>query len=346
MKKYLSFLLVGLMAAVTVGCGGSPSSSSSDQSAQPAPQEQKQEAPKEEKKSDYPNGPISLIVSFGAGGGTDLGARILAPFVEKELGVPVNIVNKPGGGGWVGWAELVSTKPDGYTIGYINTPNIITGYVNPSFQRKENLDSFAPIANHVTDSGAIAIRKDETRFTNINELIEYAKSNELTTTSTGVGSDDHYAALKVNKDAGTKFRAVHTGGFGENLSNLLGGHVDVMFANVGEVVTPFKEGQFKVIGVMSEERSPYLPDVPTLKESGIGDIFSWSARGIAAPAGVDPAVLEKLQAAFEKAINDPEQKKKMEEMGLQVDFRKGNDYAKMLKEEEAGVMELKSLLGW
>jgi tripartite-type tricarboxylate transporter receptor subunit TctC len=341
MKKLLSLSLVVVLSILAVtGCGSNPNSSAQKSQVNAGNEEKK------ETKSGYPNKPITLIVAFEAGGGTDVGARILAPYVQKELGVPIVVANKPGAGGWVGWAELVSSKPDGYTIGYINTPNLITGYVNPSSARKENLESFELIANHVTDLGAIAIRADETRFKDIKSLIEYAKKNQLTVTSTGVGSDDHYAALKMNQKLGTNFKAVHSKGFGENLSNLLGGHVDVMLANVGEVAKPHKDNQLKVIAVMSQERSAYLPDAPTLKESGFGDIVSWSARGIAAPKGLSPEILTKLNAAFEKAINNAEQMKKMEEMGLQVDFRKGEDYKKMLKDEETGVLELKKLLGW
>ena len=134
---------------------------------------------------DFPTRPITLIVSFSAGGGTDVGARLLIPYVEKELGVNINVVNKPGGSGWVGWTELLSAKPDGYTIGYINTPNLLVGYLDPQFNRDENIDSFALISNHVVDYGAISISPKETRFTNAKELFEYAKINEVTATTTG-----------------------------------------------------------------------------------------------------------------------------------------------------------------
>ncbi|MDQ0221139.1 tripartite tricarboxylate transporter substrate binding protein [Peribacillus cavernae] len=332
-KLILSLLLISLVALTACGNGGSQETSSSKES-------------KAKGKSNFPNKPITLIVSFEAGGGTDTGARTLMPYVEKELGVPITVVNKPGAGGWVGWSELARAKPDGYTIGYINTPNLITGYVNPSFKRKENLDSFELIANHVTDVGAIAVRKDDDRFKDINDLVELAKKKQLTTTSTGVGSDDHFAAVKMNKNLGTKFEAVHTKGFGENLSNILGGHVDVMFANVGEVVKPQEEGQLKVLAVMLPERSPLLPDVPTLKEAGMGDISSASARGIAVPKGMDKENLDILRAAFEKGIKNAKHQEKMEDMGLLVDFRKGDDYTNMLKDEEANVNNLKELLGW
>jgi tripartite-type tricarboxylate transporter receptor subunit TctC len=235
--------------------------------------------------SDFPSRPIDVIVAYEAGGGTDVGARILQPFVEEELGQSINIVNRPGGGGWVGWTELAQAEPDGYTIGFINTPNLMTGYLNPEFNREQSLESFAPIGNQVTDYGAIAINPDDSRFSTIEELIEYAKENGLTATSTGVGSDDHFASLTLNDEFGTKFEAIHNSGAAESRAAVLGGNVDVLFANVGEVKPLHDDEELKVLAVMREtaERSPFLPDVPTLPEAGYDGVYSWSSRGWPAP---------------------------------------------------------------
>ena len=129
---------------------------------------------KEEEK--YPSKPITLIVPFGAGGGTDTGARILMTYVEDELGVPVTIINKTGGTGWVGWSELLKSDPDGYTLAHINTPTLMTGYLNPQLKRSNTIHDFELIANHVLDYGAIAIRIDEKKFSNLDELISFAKN--------------------------------------------------------------------------------------------------------------------------------------------------------------------------
>ena len=303
-------------------------------------------AKKETTKEKYPTRAITVFVNYGAGGSSDLGTRALMGVVEKELGVPVNIINKPGAGGWVGWQELLKAKPDGYTIGLINTPNLITGYMDPKFKRKDNIDSFALIANHVTDPGAIAIRLDEKRFTNMKELVEYAKKNVVTTTSTGITGDDHIAALKFNKKYNTRFEAVHNKGANESVTGVLGGHVDVMFANVGDVTTLHNNKEVKVLAVMSEKRSPLLPEIPTLKELGYDGVYSWSARGFAAPKGTDPAILAILSAAIEKATKNPEHMKKMAEMGLQLDYQNQDGIYKSLKTEEKGIVEIKDLLGW
>ncbi len=294
----------------------------------------------------FPTRPIRVIVSFGAGGGTDVGARILMPFVEEELGVALEVVNKPGAGGWVGWAELLTAESDGYTIGYINTPSLMSGYLNPELEREQRLEDFAVIANHVIDYGAIAVDYDDNRFNNLDELVEYAKANELTTTSTGVAGDDHLAALRLNKEMGTQFVAIHGRGAVYGIAGVMGGHIDVAFANVGELKIPHANKELRILAVMSPERSEFLPDIPTVGEVLGYEIRSWSARGLAAPGGIDPVILEILQDAFESAINNPEQIKRMNDLGLAVSFIRGDDYFDFLKEEEREIKVLLPLLGW
>jgi tripartite-type tricarboxylate transporter receptor subunit TctC len=299
-----------------------------------------------ESAEEYPSRPIEVIVSFAAGGGTDLGARQLMPLVEKELGGKIQIVNKPGAGGWVGWEELVNAEPDGYTLGYLNTPNLMTGYLNPDMGRDNSLEDFSFIANQVTDAGIISIRTDETRFTDLESLIEYAKSNPVTTTSTGIASDDHIAVLRLNKSLGTQFEAVPTEGASEGKASFLGGHIDVLVNNVGETYQSHEDGELMAIGVMAEERSEFLEDVPTIEEAGFGPIYSNSARGIGAPAGVPDEILNELSDAVEKAINGDEHKQLMSEQGLFVDYKGPADYKSYLETEESELKELLAELGW
>lgn len=324
-KKMLIVLIVGLFLFV-VGCSNSEGVA--------------------KESSKYPDGPIKVIVSYSAGGSSDLGARLLMQYVEKELGVPVVVENKPGAGGWVGWEQLLNSEPDGNTIALINTPNLMTGYLDPTTGRDESLESFELIANHITDPGVIAVNKDDDRFNSVEDVIQYAKENTVTTTSTGALGDDHIASLKLNKNLGTKFNAVHNGGAGESVTAVLGGHVDVLFANVGDVTTLYNDKEVKVLGVMSNERSTLLPDVPTLAEEGYDGVVSSSSRGYAAPKGVDEEVLKVLRDAFEKAIANEEQIKKVQETGLQVDYQNSEEYLEFLNEEENGIKEINDLLGW
>ncbi len=334
---FQSILAVLLFLTTLVGCSTQDTATSS---ANPS------EGPGSSQKIDYPTKPIKLIVSYAAGGGTDTGARMLTSYLEKELGVPVVVENKPGGSGWIGWGELAKAKTDGYTIGYVNAPAIFAGYIKPDSNRKENLESFEFIINHVVDVGVIAVRSDDNRFSTINDLIEYAKTNELTTSASGVGTENHLAALQLNEKLGTKLTSVQFGGTAESLTGVMGGHVDVLMAKVGEVMQAEKEGKLKILAVAKGERAAQFPDVPTIKEAVGADVEFYSLRGIAGPKGMDPLIVEKLQTAFENAMKNPEHVQKMSDLGLAIDGTKGEEYLQVLKDEEAIMLDFKDELGW
>ncbi len=331
MKKTLVIVtLLMLVVGTLAGCGGSKDAASPGKSAA---------------KVDYPTKPITIIVGYAAGGGTDLGARVLAPLLEKELGVPVVIENKPGASAWIAYSEVLKAKPDGYTLGYLNTPSLVFGELNPANKRPK-FESFDYIANHVIDPAVIAVRADDKRFNTAKDLVEYAKKNELTATTNGVGSSNHIGILTLNDKLGIKLKSVHFGGTGEALTAVLGGHVDILICKVGEILEPVKEGQFKVLASATKERAPQLPNVPTLKEAVGVEVINYTTRGIGAPKGLDPQVMAKLQAAVEKAMKNPEHMQKMEKMGLTVDGRKGEEYKKLVAEEEKALADVAHLLGW
>lgn len=352
MSVVLLSLVLVLSACSETGSAGSSggasesTSANSSETSTKSTSESSSEKSNSENVSDYPNKPITLVVSYSAGGGTDTGARILQPYLEDELGVSINIVNKPGGSGWVGWTELANSDTDGYTVGYLNSPNIITGYLDPKYNREQDLEGFQPIANHVLDPGVVAIRPDEDRFTDFESFVKYAQENEVTATTSGVGSNDHMAILKLNKFYDTNITPVHTKGAAEGSAQVMGGHVDVFVAKVGEAAVKHQNGELKAIAVMTKERSPFIDEVPTTKELGYPEVTSWSARGIAAPVGISEEKLNVLQAAFKKAIENKEQVDQMEEQGLQVKFMGSKEYYNMLKEDEESVKSISDLLGY
>lgn len=296
----------------------------------------------------YPDRPIEMIVAYAAGGGTDVGARLLAPYLEEELGTTVNVVNRTGGGGWVGWNELLAAEPDGYTIGFINTPNLMSGYLNPELGIENTIEDFSLIGNVVTDYGAIAIRPDDERFSNIEELIEYAKENRLTSTSTGVGSDDQLSALGLNAEYGTQFEGIQSEGAADNVTAVLGGNIDVLFANVGEVAQLHKDGQLEAVAVMAPEadRADFLPEVPSLEEAGYPGVESWSARGLAGPGGMPEDVLGCLVDAAANAIQNPEYVEELAKQGLLVDYKDPQEYTEMLDKEVERVKKLGDEYVW
>lgn len=294
--------------------------------------------------NDYPNKPINLILPYAAGSNTDIGAKVLIPYVEKELGVPINIINKPGNGGWNGWLDLFQGNNDGYTIGYINTPTLLTGYLNLSYHRNFTYRDLDLIANHVLNVEGIAVRADDTRFQTIKDLIEYAKDHEVTTTSTSVGDADHIAVLKLNQKHITNFVPVHMGGRIQGYESAMKGNIDVIFDNVGVLSVGEKRGEVKVLAVMAPERSSFLPDIPTMYESGFGTLNAWTSRGIAAPKGVDSEKLAVLRKAFTKAIKNEEQIEEMKDLGYEVKLLTGQEYWDFLKEEEDAIKKIINII--
>ena len=291
----------------------------------------------------YPARPIELIVSYSAGGGTDVGARLLTPLVEAQIGQPFTVVNITGAGGWVGWTELSKARSDGYKIGYINTPPFITGYLNPDMGRPAGLDLFIPIANHVWDATVWAVRPDSP-YQTVEEILEYAKNNpgQLSMGTTGVYTQHHINAI-VLKEKGYEFDVVHTQGAADAATMALGGHIDILSAGVGEVKTLAQDGQLKILAVMDIKRTNHLPDVPTFVEATGIELISFSSRGIAAPAGTPKEIVDKLAAAFEVAINDPDHIERMAKLGLDVRFMGPEEYVEFLYDYEK---TLKELLGW
>ncbi|BCV24895.1 tripartite tricarboxylate transporter substrate binding protein [Gelria sp. Kuro-4] len=292
---------------------------------------------------EFPTKPITIMTGYAAGSVTDVGLRLLVPYLEKELGQPITVVNKPGGSGWVAWSELAKAAPDGYTLAVVNVPNFHTGYLNPELKRSNSVRDFDFLANHVSDPSAISVKTDS-KFQNVKEIVEYAKANpgKLSVTTTGPATDDHLMALALENSSGAKFNIVHCKGGNESVAQVLGGHIDVLIENVGGVRVPFKNGEIKMLGVATEQRAELVPDVPTLKEQGY-NFVSVSARGFAAPKGLPENVKKKLVAALEKAIKNPEHIAKMKEMGLTVQFMGPDEYTQFMFTQEE---EVKKLMQW
>ena len=267
----------------------------------------------------FPDRPINLIVQAPAGGPTDVAGRILAGIAEKEFKQPVVVINKVGAGGQVGWTELSRSKPDGYTIGFIAPPTTNTVILNPERQAIFDENSFVPIINHVIDPGVIWVRA-ESPFKTFQDLVEAAKKapGTIKASTTGILSDDHLNILMTEEATGAKFRIVHLDGAAPQLKETLAGNVDVSFDNVGSVVKPMKAGQVRVLAITDPERSKFMPDVPTTKELGFPSIVSSSTRGLAAPKGTPPELINKLATVFKKAMDDPDHMKRMEDQGLAV----------------------------
>ena len=294
---------------------------------------------------EFPARGILVIVPYAAGGGSDVSARLLARDLEPILGKSVTVENRAGGGGWIGWGSLAASKADGYTIGYINAPSMFAGYLDKAQggARKENLESFTPLINHVVDPNLWAVRPDS-KFKTVKDVIDEAKRRPgtITLNGGGHGTDDHVAALGIGANNSTSFQMVHFRGTPDGKMQVLGGNIEVYACNVSEAAEDVKAGVIRPLGVMSPERSKFMPNVPTFREQGLNEIWSTS-RGVAAPANLPKDVETALIAALEKTISSPGHKAKAEALSLDPDVIKGPAYTKFLKENEQAT---KKLMNW
>ena len=284
----------------------------------------------------YPRRAVQLIVAFPAGGSTDVGARILAAAAEKDLGQPITVVNKGGAGGQLGFTEIARARPDGYTLGFLNLPGLNTITLDPERKAAFNIDSFIPIVNQVLDPGLIWVKGDSP-YKTLADLIDAAKKapGKISACTTGILSDDHLAILMVQEAAKCEFRIVHFDGGAQQLTGVMGGHVDCAFDNVGGVFKRVLSGEVRGLAATDVERSKFLPDVPCTKELGMATVISSSTRGVGAPKGTPADVIRVVEAAFLKAIESPEMKQKMDAVGLALKPMVGATYAKYYADTQA-----------
>ncbi|WP_369282843.1 tripartite tricarboxylate transporter substrate binding protein [Oscillibacter sp. GMB15532] len=295
-----------------------------------------------------PNRSITMLVPWSAGGGSDLAVRTLAPYLEKDLGVSITVVNSTGANGWIAWNELLKADPDGYTIAQMNIPTVYSGYLDPQQNRDENLDSFALVANEISDWGCLVVKAGDARFTDTKSFIEYGMSNELLAGDNGVGTNKHLLAESLMSQIdGLQLTEVHQSGWSDTYAALLGGHIDVGWGSIGETLQAYQDGEVDILCVFATERSSLLPDVPTFNEEMPEyNVTSPSDRGFALPAGVDQAVYDRWIQAMDNCINNPEFIARMAVLGQAVNYLGGDEYTAYAKEQEAQMATFSEILGW
>ena len=246
--------------------------------------------------AEYPEKPIEVVVGYSAGGGTDVMARTVAPFLERELGEGASIVvkNMPGASGQIGVTEAANADPDGYTLGTFNLPGMMARTIDR--EADYDRDSFTYLANVVNDPNVIVTAKGSGLDT-IDKLVAEARENPLAVTvgMSSLGGDDHFALIKLQDLTDTEFTIVPFKGSAPARTALMGGHVAMGILNISEVAE--FQGELNVLGVATEERSDFAPDVPTFREQGI-ELVNGSMRGFIAPAGLPEDVRAELIDAF------------------------------------------------
>jgi tripartite-type tricarboxylate transporter receptor subunit TctC len=266
----------------------------------------------------FPTKPIKLVVPFAPGGSTDLAARLVAEFASRELGQQIVVENKPGAGGSTGMEFVAKSPADGYTLGMAT---VSTHGANPAVYgsrlRYDPVKDFAPVTNVATTPSVFAVNASKVSATDMKQFIANAKANpgKLSFASPGTGSLGHANIAHFMALAKIDLLHVPYKGAGLAMNDALAGQVDAITDNLPSALPHIKAGKLRALAVLSEKRSPALPDVPTYGELGFPQMGGGGWFGIVAPAGTPQPVIARLNAAIHQAMQHPEFVRKMDESG-------------------------------
>lgn len=263
----------------------------------------------------WPTKPITLIVTYPAGGAADMLARLVAPKMAATLGQPVVIENRGGGAGQIGAAVVARSKPDGYTVmvdggGYA---------INPSLFPKLPYDTakaFTPVGILGVFPLVLVVTPGFEAKT-VPDLVQKARSapGSISYASPGTGSTQHLATEQFLQQAKVQMVHVPYKGGSPAMADVMGGHVPVYVANIGSSLSNMKAGKLRPLAVMASRRSPSLPDVPTLAEAGVANAEAYEWNGMFLPAGVPPSIVVKLTEALKAALDAPDVREKVASVG-------------------------------
>ncbi len=294
----------------------------------------------------YPQRPITMIVPWGAGGGTDAVARMVASLVEKDLGQPVNVVNRTGGSGVVGHQAIASAAPDGYTIGMITVEITMMHHqkltdLNPS--------SYTPIGLVNLDPAGFQVRADAP-YKNMNDVLAAIKANpgKFKASGTGQGGIWHLALAGMLRDAKIDPASVPwvpSNGAAPGLQDLAAGGVEFVPCSLPEARSLIDAGKVKSLAVMASSRSALYPNVPTLKEATGSDWGTGAWRGIAAPKGLPPAIAARLEASVKKAYESKEYKDFMAQRGFGMLWGTSAEFATFMQKADADMKAVMTAVG-
>ena len=268
---------------------------------------------------DYPVRPIKLVVPYAAGGPTDVLGRLVADYLGRDLKQAVIVENKPGAQGAIGAEAVARAVPDGYTL-FVAAGSIIV--LNPMLYKKLSYDpvkDFRMLAL-VTDLPVVMEVHPSVPAKTVAEFVAYAKQNpgKLNFGSAGTGGTIHLAGEMFKQMAGIEMTHVPYKGAGPALTDLLSGNIQVMFDSMGTALPPVKAGLLRPLGVSSTQRSPDLPDVPTIAESGYPDYAVSVWYGIVAPSKLPDEIAQKISASLDRALNDDTFRASLEKIGFPV----------------------------
>lgn len=349
MKKVLALVLALVMVLALAACGEKKTETPA--ASTPAPSTSTEQAAQPEaKKLDWPKKDISIICPFKAGGGMDLSTRLTATYLEKYLGVTVTVNNVEGGNSWTGWSQVAQAKGDGYTLGFANYPAQVAGYLNPSAGVPYTYQSYCNISNIVHDSNILVVSQKYSKYDNLKDLMEAAKTESMVlATGGGAGSDDDVLIAKINEAFGTKFESGRNASTAEGKAAMLGGHVVGAIANVSEyysIIDSTGDDAIWILAIWDEERSDFIPDVPTAEEQGYAGVYGASDRGLIATADLDPEIEAYLIEVLKQINEDPDFKADAVKQGMGIKMIMGDDFDAYIGDIETTMKGMLALFGW
>lgn len=283
--------------------------------------------------SPYPDKPIRFIVPVTAGGGVDTAARLIANQLKERLGQPVIVENKPGAGGSIGLRQLALSSPDGYTLAFV--PNSFT--INHSLMRNLPFDtftSFAPVIQIAKTPVFVAARSD-LGAASLQEVIAQAKKrpNGFSYAACDTGSALHLSAEFLQQATGIHINHIPFKGCADSVPNVLGKQVDLLFISYSNIQGHLESGRLKPLVVAAPQRVSYAPGIPTGAEQGVAgfDMEVW--YGVLAPVKTPPAILNRLNQAFNDVLDDPQVQKGLEKSFLRVSGGSAQDFAQIIRND-------------
>jgi tripartite-type tricarboxylate transporter receptor subunit TctC len=288
--------------------------------------------------------PISLIVGYAPGGATDTSARLMAAALEPLLHTSVQVINRPGAGSQVALTQLVRAKPDGYTLSYVVVPTVVTHYLDPTRAAIYTRANFQPIGRHFQSPEVLAVRADGPYHT-LKDLVEAARARPgvITVSDSGLMGVPNFETLMLGHAAGVRFTPVHFDGGAPSVTALLGSHVDVLAGGTVDALPYKNTGEFRVLGIATDQPDWSMPDVPTMQSQGY-DVIAVSETGIVAPAGTPPAVVSVLTNAMRTVIETPEHQQKLRAIALTPAYLDPPGFAKVWIDAETRVQPILATL--
>jgi tripartite-type tricarboxylate transporter receptor subunit TctC len=294
----------------------------------------------------YPNRPLTLIVPWGAGGGTDAVARFIASLMEKDLGQPVNVVNRTGGSGVVGHSAIASAPPDGYTIGMITVEITMMHH-----QKLTELDptSYTPIALVNLDPAGFQVRADSP-YKTMGDVLAAVKANpgKFKASGTGQGGIWHLALAGMLSDAKVDPASVPwvpSNGAAPGLQDLAAGGVEFVPCSLPEARALIEAGKVRSLAVMDDRRAALFPNVPTLKEATGSNWTTGAWRGIAAPKGLPKDLQAKLEASVKKAFDSKDYKDFMTQRGFGTLWGNSDEFARFMAKGDTDMKAVMTAVG-